>query len=128
MVRFYSNENFAVDFVLILRRFGHDVLTSSDAGEANRRIPDDAVLQFAIAQDRVVITFNRDDFIALHRSFIDHPGIIVCKDDRDYEGQAMVLQAWLDRDDVLKNRCLRIKKENRSGLGKQVFVVQEYFK
>jgi hypothetical protein len=128
MVRFYSNENFAIDFVLILGGLGHDVLTSSEAGEANRRIPDDAVLQFAIDQDRVVITFNRDDFVALHRSGIDHQGIVVCKDDRDYAGQAAALQNWLDRDDVFKNRCLRIKKENRSGLAKQVFVVQEYFR
>jgi hypothetical protein len=128
MVRFYSNENFAIDFVRILRSLGHDVLTVVDAGEANRRIPDDAVLEFAIGQNLAVITFNRDDFIALHRSGIDHPGIVVCKDDRDYAGQAAALQEWLERDGVLKNRCLRIKKENRSGLGKQVFVVQEYFK
>ena len=46
MARFYSNENFPIQTVRALRRLGHDVLTSHDAGNANRSVPDEEVLQF----------------------------------------------------------------------------------
>jgi len=39
----YSNENFAIDIVQLLRDYGHDVLTSYEAGQANQAnqgIPD----------------------------------------------------------------------------------------
>lgn len=72
MARFYSNENFAIDFVLILRSLGHEVLTSYEAGQANQRIPDNEVLVFATEERRIVITFNRDDFVSLHRSGMTH--------------------------------------------------------
>jgi hypothetical protein len=125
MARLYSNENFAIDFVLILRSLGHDVLTSYEAGQANQGIPDDEVLTFATANDRIIITFNRDDFVKLHRSSINHAGIIVCKDDRDYAGQAQVLREWLLATVNLGDRCLRVKKQNQGKEG-QVFIVQEY--
>jgi hypothetical protein len=70
MVKLYSNENFPMDVVMELRRLGYDVLTSYDAGQANQGIPDEDVLTFATQQERAVITLNRDDFIALHRSGI----------------------------------------------------------
>lgn len=39
-----SNENFPKRVVEELRRLGHDVLTSYEAGQANQKIPDDQVL------------------------------------------------------------------------------------
>ena len=76
MERLYVNENFPFPVVEFLRNFGHDVLTSLDAGNANQRIPDDEVVVFATAQNRIVLTLNRRDFIKLH--FINplHSGII----------------------------------------------------
>ncbi len=97
MVKLYSNENFPMDIVMELRRLGYDVLTSYDAGQANQGIPDEDVLAFATQQERAVITLNRDDFIALHRSAISHNGIIICKTDRDYIGQEQTLHAYLAR-------------------------------
>lgn len=41
---FYSNENFASDMVKILRKPGHAVTTSYEAGQANQSISDDEVL------------------------------------------------------------------------------------
>jgi predicted nuclease of predicted toxin-antitoxin system len=61
MVSLYSNENFPKRVVDELRRLGHDVLTSYEAGLANQKIPDDQVLQFAISQNRAVLTLNRID-------------------------------------------------------------------
>jgi hypothetical protein len=40
MSRFYSNENLPLEIVKSLRKFGHDVLTSVEAGQANQGIPD----------------------------------------------------------------------------------------
>lgn len=54
-----------MDIVRELGRLGYDVLTSYDAGQANQGIPDEDVLIFATQQERVVITLNHDDFIAL---------------------------------------------------------------
>ncbi|MEG3909319.1 DUF5615 family PIN-like protein [Microcoleus sp. w1-18aA5] len=125
-VRLYSNENFPIAMVEHLRSLDSDVLTSYDAGQANQGIPDDEVLRFATAQNRAVISFNRDDFVALHRGGDRHAGIIVCKDDRDYLGQVTILHAYLQQVDSLLDRLIRIKKQNQRGLSHPVFVVQEY--
>jgi len=50
MTRLYSNENFPLDMVIELRKLGHDVLTSYEAGQANQGIPDIEVLAFAIRE------------------------------------------------------------------------------
>lgn len=82
MASLYSNENFPKRVVDELRQLGHDVLTSYEAGRANQKIPDDQVLQFAISQNRAVLTLNRSDFIRLHQDSQGiHAGIIVCTRD-----------------------------------------------
>ncbi len=127
MARFYSNENFAIDIVQILRSYGHDVLTSYEAGQANQGIPDLEVLIFATNQNRVLMTFNRDDFIELHRSGINHSGIIVCKDDRDYEGQAKFVNDFLQSQTTeLSDRLIRIQKQNQPKSSKPVFIIRKY--
>jgi Domain of unknown function (DUF5615) len=125
-LRLYSNENFPIAMAEHLRSLDCDVLTSYDASQANQGIPDDEVLRFATEQNRAVITFNRDDFVALHRGGKHHAGIIVCKDDRDYLGQVTILHAYLQQVDSLVDRLIRIKKQNQRGLSHPVFVVQEY--
>jgi hypothetical protein len=44
MARFYTNENIPAQVVAELRRLGHDVMTSLDAGNANAAVPDHKVL------------------------------------------------------------------------------------
>ena len=82
MARLYSNENFPQLGVAALRQLGHDVLTVLEAGRANQAIPDEAVLAFATADNRAVLTLNRRDFIRLHYQFPEHAGIIVCASTR----------------------------------------------
>lgn len=127
-VKFYSNENFPIDAVVILRKLGYDVLTSYEAGQANRGIPDNEVLAYATEKSRVVITQNRQDFIQLHRNHIVHTGIVIWKDDRDYSGQVEALHDYLQTTDDLCNRLIRIKKQNQRGAKEQIFVVQDYGK
>jgi len=125
---FYSNENFALEMVKMIRRLNHTVITSYDAGQANRGIPDREVLNYATSNNLAVITFNRDDFIELHKSNIQHSGIVICKADRDYQGQVNFLHQYLQSQNSLVDRLIRIKKQQQKGSSQPIFVTQEYFK
>jgi predicted nuclease of predicted toxin-antitoxin system len=125
-LKFYSNENFPIVMVNLLRADGHDVLTSYEAGQANQGIPDHKVLQYATGADRILITENRQDFIDLHRTVSHHAGIIIFKHDRDYAGKIKAMTDFLNEDgQSLKNRLVRVMKQNTKGIGLS-FVVQEY--
>jgi predicted nuclease of predicted toxin-antitoxin system len=76
VARLYTDENFSLPVVELLRVFGHDVLTARETGNANLQIPDEAVLAFAIANERAVVTRNRRYFIRLHPLNSNHAGII----------------------------------------------------
>jgi len=106
--RLYSNENFPLPVVIALRALGHDVLTSFDAGKANDAIPDDEVLCFATANERAVLTHNRQDFIRLHRHHPDHAGILVCTADADFPALAARIHAQIQSMDSLHGQLLRI--------------------
>jgi hypothetical protein len=67
VAKIYANENFPQPVVEQLRALGHDVLTTLDSGKAGQAIPDDEVFNFAAAQERILITFNRKHFIKLHQ-------------------------------------------------------------
>lgn len=88
MASFYANENFPRRTVEALRTMGHDVLTTQDAGNAGKAIPDDEVLDFATRAGRAVLTLNRRDFIRLHKQGVAHAGIVVCTEDLDPASQA----------------------------------------
>jgi hypothetical protein len=126
MFKFYANENLSLMLVNELRKLSYDILTSYEAGNANQKIPDEQVLTESIKNNRCVLTFNRDDFVKLHHSGIQHSGIIVCKDDRDYQGQASTLAQYLNNQTKLSNRLIRILKQNQKGSNQPIFVVREY--
>jgi predicted nuclease of predicted toxin-antitoxin system len=126
MFRFYANENLSFILVKELRDLGHDVLTSYEAGNANQRIPDERILAEATMNNRCVLTFNRDNFLQLHRSGIKHSGIIIFKDDRDRLNQVLTLQKYLITQKTLQNRLIRVLKQNQKGLSQPIFVVKEY--
>ena len=126
MVDLYSNENFPIDMVVLLRNLGYDVLTSYDAGQANQGIPDEDVLTYATQNNRVVITLNRQDFINLHRKSPDHSGIIICKDDRSYTEQVQTLHVYLETQTSLTSRLIRVLKQNQPKSSQQIFTIREY--
>jgi hypothetical protein len=78
MARLYADENFPLRVVNALRLMGHDVLTAKEAGQANKRVPDDQALMFACSEKRAILTYNRRHFIALHKLRPNHSGIIIC--------------------------------------------------
>lgn len=109
--RLYSNENFDRRVVVALRRLGHDVLTSLDAGRANQRIPDEDVIEFAKADGRAVLTFNRLHFLRLHQIMRGaHSGIIVCSTDHDAEALACRIDRAISEAGKLDGQVLRVNR------------------
>jgi predicted nuclease of predicted toxin-antitoxin system len=128
MLKFYSNENFPIEMVNLMRSMEYNVLTSYEAGQANQKIPDDAVLEYATNEGRIVITENRQDFLKLHSTISNHAGIVICKADRDYAGKVQAIHEFLTQDaHPMANRLLRVIKQNIKG-SQQAFIVREYSK
>jgi Domain of unknown function (DUF5615) len=110
MADLYADEDFDFRVVVELRLFGHDVLTVQEAGQANQRIGDADVLAFAIGQGRAVLTFNRRDFINLHRLMGHHHGIVACTRDRDTPGLASRIHQEILARPSLQDQLLRITR------------------
>jgi hypothetical protein len=106
----YADENFPIEVVEALRRLGHDVLTAFAAGQANQRIPDESVLDFATRSGRAVLTLDRRRFIGLHARFPGHAGIVVCTYDPDVERQAVAIDAAVRSAPVLHGALIRINR------------------
>jgi hypothetical protein len=83
MARLYADEDFSYPVIQRLRQLGHDILMAQESGQASQGIEDVAVLAFATAAGRAVLTFNRRHFIRLHAEVSSHAGIIVCTRDND---------------------------------------------
>ncbi|MCY7334886.1 MAG: DUF5615 family PIN-like protein [Chamaesiphon sp.] len=113
MARLYMDEQFPKIVSQLLREMGHDVLTVQEAGKGNLGIPDEDVLSFAIAENRAVVTLNRDDFIRLHRADSQHCGIVVSTNDPDRARMASRLNdAIVDRVDLQGNLIRVVRPAN----------------
>ena len=110
MARLYANENFPLPVVEELRRLGHEVLTTHEAGEAGKSVPDQQVLAFANAEGRALVTINRKHFIRLHAINPDHAGIIVCSFDSDFSGQAHRIHSAIESKARLSGELIRINR------------------
>lgn len=97
MAKLYANENFPFAVVEELRRRGHDVVTIQETGKSGQRTPDSDVLDFAIADDRAVLTPNRRHFFRLHAEHPGHAGIIACTVDGDFIRQAGRIHEAIER-------------------------------
>jgi len=113
MARLYSNENFPLPTVEELRRLGHDVLTIQETGQADQSLSDDAVLAFAYAEGRILLTNNRRHFIRLHREQREHCGIVVCTVDPDFVGLAQRIHTALEAHAQVARPLIRINRPAR---------------
>ena len=85
-------------------------MTVQEAGQGERRIPDDVVLSFAHADRRAVMTHNRRDFINLHRQGAEHSGIIVCTVDPDPLALAFRIDAAIAKAESLEGRMIKVNR------------------
>jgi hypothetical protein len=113
MARLYTNENFPLPVVEELRRLGHEVLTTHEAGEAGKSVPDEQVLAFATVDARALVTLNRKHFIHLHNFNPDHDGIIVCTFDMDFVGQARRIHTAIGSKARISGELIRINRPQR---------------
>lgn len=107
MAFLYADENFKFAVVERLRAFGHDVLTVQAAGQGGGSDP--AVLAYATAAGRAVLTFNRRHFVRLHSHTATHAGIIVCTDD-EVDALAVRIDQAIAGCPVLANQLIRVNR------------------
>jgi predicted nuclease of predicted toxin-antitoxin system len=110
MIKLYADENFEFPVVKRLREKGYDVLTTRDAGNDNQRIPDEDVLDFAISQNRAVITLNYNHFKNLHKQVKTHCGIIICSRNDDWDIFADRIDISLRDEESIEGKLIRINR------------------
>ena len=79
-IKLYLDEDAQrASLVRALRVRQYNILTCNEAQQTG--IPDAEQLGFAISQQRTILTFNRGDFVRLHKDYMSnertHSGIIV---------------------------------------------------
>lgn len=102
-----------MEVVIALRSRGHNVLTATEAGNANVSIPDEQVLEYAIQTERALLTINRWDFVRLHKRNVRHFGIVACTQDADTTGQAERIHTAVEREGDLRGKLVRINRPHR---------------
>ncbi|GAB3500538.1 DUF5615 family PIN-like protein [Spirosoma knui] len=113
MALLFSDENFPMPAVDVLRRLGHDVETLLDTGQAGLAIPDDSLLQLTTSLDRCLLTLNRKDFIKLHAQQPDYDGIVICIVDPDFVALAYRIDSCLkDQTELVRGQLLRVQRAN----------------
>ena len=70
-MRLLINENIPLDSVAALRKAGHDVVSISERVPG---IPDASVMEIAHAEQRIVVTFDRDYGELVFRRRLPRPG------------------------------------------------------
>lgn len=112
MAMFYSNENFPIPTAQALRALGHDVVTIQERGKANESTTDLEVLALAKAEGRILLTLNRKDFYRLHSQDSDHPEIIVCVAEQDFQRLAERIHETVNSVENLHGTLIRVPSRN----------------
>ena len=68
LARFYLDEHVPYDICVELRQRGHDALDTNDVGRGGAT--DGAQLLYAAQDDRILVTYNGDDFTLLHDAWV----------------------------------------------------------
>lgn len=100
-IRFFMDQHIPWAVSQGLRHRGVDVLTAQDGERCSR--PDAEQLEFATADERVMVTFD-PDYLALHARGVEHAGIAWCEERKYTIGQLVhalfLVYSVLTRDDM----------------------------
>ena len=103
-VRYYLDEHVDPAVAAGLRRLGIDVLTAGEAGRLSHDDPDH--LAFATAEQRVIVTFDRD-YLDFHNAGTPHAGIAFAWPTRQTIGHLVwaleLIHAVYTADDMLNH-------------------------
>jgi predicted nuclease of predicted toxin-antitoxin system len=91
VARFYLDENLPEYLVICLQELGHDAVSTTQVGQKGLSDPEQLLLSRQM--DRILITFNSDDFRMLHTAWIvwsrawnsvhsQHAGILVLRQEQ----------------------------------------------
>jgi hypothetical protein len=95
-----------------LRALGHDVLTSFEAGNANKAIPEHEVLAFAMSDQRILVSLNKRHFLQIHHQRTQkHPGMVLCTFDKDSARQAKRIHAAISAASDMTDQLVRKSAE-----------------
>ena len=103
-----ADEDFDHRVVRLLRDAGHDVITMLDLGLAGLAIPDEQVFSIAVAMNRCILTFNRKDFIKIHKENPVHLGIVICTRNSDVIALYSKVLELLSQHEILRGKLLRV--------------------
>jgi hypothetical protein len=109
MALLYADENFDAGVVVELRRLGHDVRTVQEAGRTGQTDP--VVLSDATTEGRAVLTFNRTDFLRLHRQSAAHAGILLCRPTSNSRALAALIDQCIAAAGTLAGQCVRVIRQ-----------------
>jgi predicted nuclease of predicted toxin-antitoxin system len=80
-IRLYTDEDVDPRLACQLGGLGYDALSCTDSGNHNQKFDDEWQLQFAVSQQRVILTHNNGDYTRLDRQWREsgqqHFGIIL---------------------------------------------------
>ena len=108
----FLDEHVPHDLAAMLTKAGCDVLTTSDAGRANKSLSDEDQLTFAAEDGRAIFTYNVRDFYILAQEWAkagrSHMGIIVSEQRPAWELCNRFLLLFQNHPDGIPNLCLRL--------------------
>lgn len=117
-LRYLLDEDISFRVANGLRLRSIDAVSAQQIGRTNREIPDEEQLAFATAEDRVLVTYNRDDYQALDSQWRaqgrSHAGILWCVERsiprRDIGGLVRALEAAAAAYSSLRELCLPLPR------------------
>ena len=96
-MRFLIDKDVHECLKFILAEWQHDAMHANLIPELES-LPDPDLLAYAVARDRIVITYNMEDYQALHEDYEQagrrHPGILCCRQQPGYRNFGRLLQ-WM---------------------------------
>jgi hypothetical protein len=81
-----------------------------ETGKAGQALSDEGVLEYAVADDRAILTLNRSHFLRLRAERPTHQGIVACTVDADFIGQAARIHAAIERAGELRGKLTRVNR------------------
>ena len=121
MAHIYLDEDVPRECGEILSRHGHDVVRAREIG--HRSMPDSDHLKYAAETGRVLITYNRSDYEALHRLWIAlnswgimdrvHGGILTSWGQIATATWANLVNEFMTQNSIMENRMWRWRRQQQ---------------